>query len=230
VQEYPTTELGDGADLDEGSTLDNSKSAVGTKADVQQRASAFGIFTTIELIRMRVRTQTWLGDIVRAAFDPERKFLTASPVGYSEREQWPTALMPTLKHLSEPVLGYAIHTNRELGFMLRGSKPLAVFSDAYGQFPAAVLRYLRIFDRYVAEGAFVKCDYVELRGKPPVPLHVILYATPNEEWRIEAMLELREQMGMGAWTAEHERAEGELLGYTGWQNDIWISRRFSKPA
>jgi hypothetical protein len=30
-----------------------------------------------------------------------------------------------------------------------------------------VLRYLRIFDRYVARGAFVKRDYVELRGKPP---------------------------------------------------------------
>ena len=79
----------------------------------------------------------------------------------------PAALMPTLEHLSERVLGYAIHTNRELGFMLGGSKPLAVFSDAYGQFPDVVLRYLRIFDRYVARGAFVKRDYVELRGKPP---------------------------------------------------------------
>jgi hypothetical protein len=142
----------------------------------------------------------------------------------------PAALMSTPKHLSERVLGYAIHTNRELGFMLRGSKPLAVFSDAYGQFPDVVLRYLRIFDSYVAKGAFIRRDYVELGGKPPMPIHMILYATPHEEWRIEVMLKLRQQMGMEAWTAEHERAEGELLGYTDWQNGLWINRRFSKPA
>jgi hypothetical protein len=104
-----------------------------------------------------------------------------------------------------------------------------VFSDAYGHFPDTVLRYLRIFDRHVARGVFVRCDYVELCGKS-VPIHVILYATPSEEWRIEAMLELRQKMGTGAWSADHERAEGKLLGYTDWQNDIWINRRFSKPA
>ena len=81
-------------------------------------------------------------------------------------------LMPILNHLSERVLGYAIHTNRELGFMLRGSKPLAVFCDAYGHFPDTVLRYLRIFDRHVARGTFLRRDYVDyaqlqkIYGKP----------------------------------------------------------------
>lgn len=31
-------------------------------------------------------------------------------------------------------LGYQIHTNRELGIMLREVKPLAKFSDVHGKF------------------------------------------------------------------------------------------------
>ena len=112
--------------------------------------------------------------------------------------------------------------------MLRGAKPLAVFRDVQGRFPAAVLRYLRVFDRYVDKGVFVKCEYVEFRGKPPMPLQTILYATPSEAWRIDAMRGLLQQGG--PWTAERERAEGELLGYSDWQNDIWINRRFTKPV
>ena len=119
-------------------------------------------------------------------------------------------------------LPYRLHTNRELGMMLRGEKPLSVFSDAYGHFPEAVLRYLRMFDVHVDRGAFVKREYVYLdRGNRPGS-HVFCYALPDQEWRIDAIIELRENFER--WNSEMERAEGSLLGYSDWQNDWWIER------
>lgn len=122
---------------------------------------------------------------------------------------------------------YPLHTNRELGMMLRREKPLAVFCDGMGYFPEVVLRYLRLFDRHVAAGRFVKREYVvpdtsgRVRG-----WHTILFARAEEAWRIEAMIELR-LSGMwpgGPWTPAHERREGELLGYADWQNDYHMIR------
>jgi hypothetical protein len=34
------------------------------------------------------------------------------------------------RHLNKEALGYRIHTNRELGMMLRREKPLAIFTNA----------------------------------------------------------------------------------------------------
>lgn len=123
-------------------------------------------------------------------------------------------------HWSEP-LPYPVHTNRELGMMLRGEKPLAVFTDGHGCFPPAVERYLRLFDRHVASGRFVRRDFVipyvsrRTRG-----MHTI-FALADEAWRIDAMIVLRTS---DTWTFEQEREEGCLLGYAEWQNDIWLSR------
>lgn len=119
-------------------------------------------------------------------------------------------------------LPYRVHTNRELGMMLRGEKPLAVFYDGVGFFPAVVERYLRMFDRHAAAGRFVKREYV-VRDGHVRGTHSILYALADEAWRIDAMIELRLIM-LERWSAELERREGELLGYADWQNDIWISR------
>ena len=49
-------------------------------------------------------------------------------------------------------LPYLVHTNRELGLMLRGIKPLAYFMDIIGQEPDICIRYWRMFDRHVAVG------------------------------------------------------------------------------
>ena len=128
--------------------------------------------------------------------------------------------------LSEESLGYRIHTNRELGMMLRGQKPLAVFSDYYGCFHEGVLRYLRNFDRHVATGRFEKREFVEHRSEPSVWVHYVLYSQQGEEWRIDALLDLYQWLG--AWTSDRERAEGTLLGYEDWQNDLWIATRFGQ--
>ena len=131
--------------------------------------------------------------------------------------------------LSPEALGYQVHTNRELGMMLQELKPLAVFCDDYGMSVEVVARYLRLFDRHVSTGRFERREYVELwpdGAGETRRVHVILYALPGESWRIDAMIELRGHLS--SWSAEAERREGELLGYAGWQNDIWMRERFGK--
>jgi hypothetical protein len=118
---------------------------------------------------------------------------------------------------SDVQLPYQRHTNRELGLMLKGVKPLAVFADWHGQYPEVVLRYLRLFDRHVASGRFVRRDH--LQQAPRYVVHYILFALPDEAWRIDAMIELKESE---SWSPDHERREGELLGYEDWMNDHWL--------
>jgi hypothetical protein len=92
---------------------------------------------------------------------------------------------------------YQVHANRELGLMLRGSKPLAFFSDIEGHVPEVVTRYLRMFDRHVAVGTFIKGEHrrtIEVRNQPMI-LHTVLYALPQEAWRIDAMIGLRSEQG-----------------------------------
>jgi len=143
------------------------------------------------------------------------------------RSAWCNAKMSKFAHLSFDVLGYHIHTNRELGMMLRGVKPLAKFSEVRGMFPEVVERYLRMFDRHVAEGRFVRRDHIQQMtdrsGRSlDTEFQTILYALPSEVWRIDAMIRL--WTNPGEWTEAHERQEGSLLGYEDWQNDIWIPR------
>ena len=118
-------------------------------------------------------------------------------------------------------LPYVVHTNRELGLMLRGVKPLAVFRWIEGYEIDFVMRYLRMFDRHVAAGRFVKHEQV--RPTPQLP-HLsdftIFYTLPGHEWRVEAYKELLQMPGK--WTPARERREGELLGYEDWQNDIHL--------
>lgn len=117
-------------------------------------------------------------------------------------------------------LGCQIHTNRELGLMLRGVKPLAIFNEVHGHFPDVVNRYLRLFDRHVADGRFVRRDYVLLAPRVR-GLHYIFFALTGQDWRIDAIIELFGYLG--DWDLERERAFGSLLGYANWQNDAWIT-------
>jgi hypothetical protein len=50
--------------------------------------------------------------------------------------------LPSRRQISLP---YVIHTNRELGLMLKGIKPLAKFVDGEGRFPDVMLRYFQMF-------------------------------------------------------------------------------------
>lgn len=122
-------------------------------------------------------------------------------------------------------LPYQVHTNRELGLMLAGKKPVASFVDGKDCYPFVMQRYFRLFDRHVATGRFKRLDHFSNArfGERPVVLHRILFALPNEEWRMQALVDLLESGG--SWTPEHERREGELLGYADWMNDYWAQHR-----
>ena len=97
--------------------------------------------------------------------------------------------------LSSQALGYQLHTNRELGMMLRGVKPLAVFSEVRGYFPPVLGRYFRLFDRHVRDQDLIRRDHIEQPLSAPgsrssFEIHVILFTLPHEAWRIDAMIEL----------------------------------------
>jgi hypothetical protein len=117
-------------------------------------------------------------------------------------------------------LPYFVHTNRELGLLLSGKKPLAMFVDGQGCFPECLTRYLRLFDRHVDAGRIVRRDHLTtINSTRNYIAHRILFALPAETWRIDAMIELKESF---EWTRAHERREGELRGYEGWMNDHWL--------
>lgn len=122
-------------------------------------------------------------------------------------------------------LPYLVHTNRELGLMLKGAKPLAMFGYIEGHEVDCVQRYMRMFDRYVAAGRFGKREEVaQVAGG--LRSHQVFYTRLGEAWRVDAMLELLALPG--TWSAERERRYGELLGYEDWQNDVWL-RRYPVP-
>ena len=120
-------------------------------------------------------------------------------------------------------LPYLVHTNRELGLMLRGIKPLAIFSDVVGNEPDCVTRYHRLFGRHVSEGRINRRTLESpVPGRQNWRSRQIFYTLPGEDWRVDEMLKLKNFYGR--WTNEHERRFGSLLGYEDWQNDIWLER------
>lgn len=127
---------------------------------------------------------------------------------------------------SEPLrqLPYLVHTNRELGLMLRGIKPLAYFMEIVGREPGICVRYWRMFDRHVALGRLIRREVIEAcPGLPKLEYRMLFYALPGHEWRADAMLSLLNEAG--DWSDDRERRFGELLGYEGWQMDYWMTHR-----
>jgi hypothetical protein len=121
-------------------------------------------------------------------------------------------------------LPYLVHTNRELGLMLRGIKPLAYFMDIVGREPEICIRYWRMFDRHVASGRLVKREIIEvLPDTLPPECRRLFYALPGHGWRIDAMLLLLNEPI--ARSEDRERRFGGLLGYEEWQNDYWLTHR-----
>ncbi len=128
-------------------------------------------------------------------------------------------------------LPYLVHTNRELGLMLRGSKPLAYFGYLRGNEPDCMLRYFRMFDRHVSDGRFIKRVETEEVSVPYLPYKHFdrwFYALPDQAWRISAMLSLLHEPG--AWSDDREGRFGSLLGYEDWQNDFWLRRVIANQA
>jgi hypothetical protein len=128
------------------------------------------------------------------------------------RSEWPRQL---------PYLG---HNKRELGLMLRGTKPLAYFLNVVARESDFNIRYWRMFDRHVAAGRLIRHEVIETFAH--LPHRRLFYALPGHEWRIDAMLTLLNELE--AWSEDHERRSCELLGYEGWQIDYWLTHRRSR--
>jgi len=127
--------------------------------------------------------------------------------------------------LAEPLrpLPYLVHTNRELGLTLKGTKPLAFFVEVVGREPEVYIRYWRMFDMHVAAGRLLRREVIEaIPALPQLNFRKLFYALPGQ-WRVDAMLALLNEPG--AWSDERERRFGELLGYEEWQIDQWLAHR-----
>jgi hypothetical protein len=121
-------------------------------------------------------------------------------------------------------LPYQLHTGRELALMLEGRKPLAAFSEVDPPTPDREVIPEQLFDPYVAAGRFIKGERIFDDGPSGRRTRRVLYALPQERWRIEAYLQLWETATKVGWNEEFERTEGSLLGYEDWQNDIFIEQ------
>jgi hypothetical protein len=130
-------------------------------------------------------------------------------------------------------LPYKIHTNRELYLMLKGAKPLAAFVDQYPSNPECEVIPERLFEPYVRSGRFLKHEHIysesSAKGKE-LKFRRVLYALPEEQWRIPAYLLVWKTAGKIGWNEAFERMEGSLLGYEDWQNDahMQMSRRVGR--
>src|SRR5262245_49363302 len=88
-------------------------------------------------------------------------------------------------------LGIGPHEDRELALMLAGEKPLAMFSEIVPI--EAGLVPDEAFEPHVAAGQIIKREVYEAVlpltvHHPDARLRRVLYALPDEAWRIEAML------------------------------------------
>jgi hypothetical protein len=128
----------------------------------------------------------------------------------------------------------ANHTGQELELMLQGRKPLAWFGFVEDSDAELIAECERKFEDHVKTGRLVKCGYSEelacdprlgrkLKGK------TLLYALPNEAWRISAMRlalkvngTLSRQNGPGPDEAI-DRMIGALLGYSDEEMDAYIA-------
>jgi hypothetical protein len=108
------------------------------------------------------------------------------------------------------------HEGRELELMLSGTKPLAMFVEPI---PREVAYFPETdFDARVTEGRLIKHESIDtIRHANGVTAQVrrVLYATPQEEWRIKAVLLIEDlyQSLLPGWRPDLDRAIGLLLGY-----------------
>ena len=110
--------------------------------------------------------------------------------------------------------------------MLEGKKPLAAFCDVYPRNHNVEVIPEKDFAPYIEKGTFIKREHITTGL--PCGMRRVLYALPDEEWRINAYLLLWETAEKAGWSEGFERIEGRLLGYEEWQIDFHIENRFRK--
>ena len=127
---------------------------------------------------------------------------------------------------------YLNHSGFELPLMLDGRKPFSKFADL--ETSELINRTIMRFAPFVEQGIITKRivrrslhDGTRPSAKEST-LCELYYALTNEQWRIDANIALFEAAVTSTWDHTMERREGELLGYTDWQNDWHIAYLESK--
>ena len=118
-------------------------------------------------------------------------------------------------------LSYISHNSRELALMLQNDKPLSFFMDQKEYILDDSYPY-QYFKHHVETGTiieFLTDDHPAIHCKDTC---ILLYALPNETWRIKAFLDNMMNLNRGHWSQDNEIQEGLLLGYTKEQMDEYI--------
>lgn len=111
--------------------------------------------------------------------------------------------------------------------MLKGEKPFSVFHESLSSNSKFDVIPERFFAPYVEAGLFMTTEFI-ISNAQGGEMRFVLYAAKGEEWRIQAYVLLRRTVILAGWNAGFTRMEGSLLGYTDWQNDIYIERAYKR--
>jgi hypothetical protein len=124
-----------------------------------------------------------------------------------------------------------------IGAHARRRQSLAAFCDEYPSLHGVKVIPEKEFEPHVAAGRILKREDITppapdapIVGGPRIGLRRVLYALPEQAWRIEAYPLLWKTAEKCGWNAGFERMEGSLLGYEDWQNDVHIERRYSSQS
>jgi hypothetical protein len=121
-------------------------------------------------------------------------------------------------------LPYRVHGGRELDLMMKGLKPLSVFT--YVERSSSLERFLfRYFEPLVERRKLVSRKVPEEGAGDGATTSTIMYALPSEAWRVEAYTLMALAARDCKWNDALERIEGLLLGYTREQNNSWSAYR-----
>ena len=132
-------------------------------------------------------------------------------------------------------LAAANHTGRELGLMLRGRKPFAMFYAEVSELPDERFIPEAAFEPHVRSGLFTRDETIveDARVHPKLGRKArckyVFFASREEAWRIPAMTLLLHAREKGGWNETCERIECTLLGYTDEETDAWCAHVF-RPA
>lgn len=116
------------------------------------------------------------------------------------------------------------HYGRELSLMLEGKKPLSAFS-LYKDERGLVDFGEHEFDKYVKDGNLVKKEK-EIHSRHGYAVVYVLYALPDQKWRLNAYLNLMHFLQTRAWCSHLEWLQGSLLGYSDAENDAHIRAKY----
>tara|TARA_R110002096_G_scaffold143509_1_gene299708 strand:+ start:741 stop:1373 length:633 start_codon:yes stop_codon:yes gene_type:complete len=124
---------------------------------------------------------------------------------------------PALTHLTMRVTSYVNHSNRELTMMLAGEKPLASFHVGPGEAIEDTMWRPQPFAPHVASGRIIR--YETSFGRDPAEHGIaILFALPEETWRLKAYEALYKHCLTYKFSSYVEPLFGTLYGYTDEQN------------